>query len=245
METTTENVLKPVLVTFKHSGLTTADLKKPVKITANDTVALCSDGNAIDGILINVEADVCGVLISGDVTLEYSGSAPDLGACALLAAAAGKIKKFATAALTAGYQAWGFTEAKTGASASGLANDTTTYGAIIVIDGVAKEVSIVGSAAQTLTTVAAEIQTDIGAAGTCAVVSGKIRITSATTGAASTVRISDGNDSTDEALFATLTHANPAVDAAVDGTVDASGPHTYYRVWSVDSDNNLVRFRMV
>lgn len=245
METTTEKVLRPVIVTFKHSGLVAADKGKPVKITANDTVALCSDGDAIDGFLAVIESDVCGVQISGDVTAEFSGTAPTLGACAILAAALGKVKKAAAAALTAGYQAWGFSEAKTGASASGLTNDATTYGAIVVIDGVAKEISIEGSAAQTLTTVASAIATDLGAAGTCAVVSGKIRITSATTGSASNVRITDGNDSTDEDLFASLTHANEAADAPVDGTSDALGPHTYYRVWSVDEDNELVRFRMV
>jgi hypothetical protein len=244
METTTERVLQPVIVTFKHSGLVAADAGKPVKITANDTVALCSNGDAFDGILATVETDVCGVQISGDVTAEYSGSAPDLGACAILAAAAGKVKKAVAAALTAGYQEWGFSAAKTGASASGLANDTTTYGILVAIDAVVKEVSIVGSAAQTLTNVAAAIATDLGAAGTCAVVSGKLRITSATTGSASRVRITDGNDSADAGLFATLTDANVAAEAAVDGTSDALGPHTYYRVWAVDTENTLVRFRM-
>lgn len=94
-------------------------------------------------------------------------------------------------AATAGYQAVGFTTAA-GATATGLANDTTAYTATITIDGSAKSVSVVGSAAQTFTTLVAEIQTDVGAAGTVAINGNSIRVTSATTGATSTVAIVDG-----------------------------------------------------
>ncbi|MBE7439117.1 MAG: hypothetical protein HS115_11720 [Spirochaetales bacterium] len=92
IETVTENVLQPVLVTFKHSALTRADIGKPVKVSANDTVQLAADGNAFDGILATVETGVCGVLVSGDVTLEYSGSDPDTGFQPLVAATGGKVK---------------------------------------------------------------------------------------------------------------------------------------------------------
>lgn len=120
--------------------------------------------------------------------------------------------------VSAGYQEWGFAVAdKTGASASGLDNDVTKFGAIVTIDGVAKEVSISGQVAQTLATVIAEINADIGLAGVAALVDGKIRITSATHGAKSSVSITDGNDSAAKGLFATLTDAAAAPDAAVPG----------------------------
>lgn len=116
---------------------------------------------------------------------------------------------------TAGSQKWGFSAAKTTASASGLANDSTAYTASIVVDGVAKAISIVGSAAQTLATVISEINTDLGAAAVAsleAVGNGFIKVVSATKGAASSVVINDAT------LFATLTNANVASEAAVAGT---------------------------
>lgn len=116
---------------------------------------------------------------------------------------------------TAGEQKWGFASAKTAASASGLANDATAYTASIVIDGVAKAISIVGSAAQTLATVVSTIQTDVGAAGTVSfdtTGNGFIKVVSATTGAASSVAITDTD------LFDTLTNSNAAAEAAVAGT---------------------------
>jgi hypothetical protein len=88
----TENVLQPTIVSFKHSALVAADLGKPVKVSASDTVALCADGDAFDGILATVEPGVCGVQVAGDVTLEYSGSDPDHGFQPIVAAASGKVK---------------------------------------------------------------------------------------------------------------------------------------------------------
>jgi hypothetical protein len=144
---------------------------------------------------------------------------------------------------SAGYQEWGFTApitgggstglsadttatagrqdvdlgaSKSGGDATGLANDTTTYGMIVVLDGAAHEVSVVGSAAQTYTLLLAEINTDLTSDGTASLSGGDLRITSDTTGAASSVAITDGNDSTDEDLLATL-EASFAIQAAVAG----------------------------
>lgn len=122
----------------------------------------------------------------------------------------------------AGYQEWGFDAAKTGASASGLANDTTTYGAIAVIDGKVKEISVVGSVSQTLTALIAALNADIGSAGLASFVNGKIRIVSAIMGEESSVLISDGNDSASADLFATLTDASDNPDEAVSGSGDVS-----------------------
>jgi hypothetical protein len=67
----------------------------------------------------------------------------------------------------------------------------TTYTATITVDGVAKPISIIGSAAQTFTTLLSEINTDLGASAVASISGGNIKITSATTGLASTVAILD------------------------------------------------------
>jgi hypothetical protein len=90
--------------------------------------------------------------------------------------------------------------AKAGASATGLANDATAYTATITIDGVAKSVSVTGSTAQTYTNLISEINTDLGAAGSVSLVGGNLKVVSATTGASSSVSISNVN------LFNTLTN---------------------------------------
>jgi len=82
--------------------------------------------------------------------------------------------------------------AKTGASASGLANDATAYTCTVVIDGVTKNVSVVGNVSQTYTTLMAEINTDLGAAGSVSLVGGNLKFISATTGASSTVATTAG-----------------------------------------------------
>lgn len=67
------------------------------------------------------------------------------------------------------------------------------YTATVTIDGVAVPVAVQGSAAQTFTTLVAEINTDLGVAGTAAINAGNITVTSATTGLMSTVSVTDGN----------------------------------------------------
>ncbi len=113
---------------------------------------------------------------------------------------------------TAGYQVVNVGGAKTGADTSGLTNDATAYTATITVDGVAKPISVVGSAAQTYTTLLAEINTDLGASAVAALVGGNIKVTSATTGAASSVSITAGT------LFAAPLAGFVAVLAAVAGT---------------------------
>ncbi|MCK9369649.1 hypothetical protein M0R04_07055 [Candidatus Dojkabacteria bacterium] len=112
----------------------------------------------------------------------------------------------ATAVLTtpvAGYQNVLFSAVKTGASATGLANDATAYTASILVDGVAKPISVVGSAAQTFTNLLAEIDTDLGASAAATInADGGLVITSATTGITSLVVITDG---VALPLFGTLT----------------------------------------
>lgn len=65
------------------------------------------------------------------------------------------------------------------------------YTATVTVDGVAKPVSVQGSAALTFTTLLSEINADLGVAATAALVGGNIVITSATTGLASSVVVTD------------------------------------------------------
>jgi hypothetical protein len=113
------------------------------------------------------------------------------------------------AAAVAGYQVVDC-GAVVGGDATGLANDATAYTATITVDGVGKSISVVGSAAQTYTTLIAEIDTDLAAAATTAIVAGTLVITSATTGNDSLVTITDVD------LFATLTEF-VAIATAVQG----------------------------
>jgi len=113
-----------------------------------------------------------------------------------------------------GFQRWGFSVAKTAASASGLANDATVYTCNITTDGGTPEaVAITGSAAQTLQLVLDGLNADLDDAN--AEWSddgyGYIKIVSNTTGATSTVLIADVD------LFGTLTSHNLAAETAVAG----------------------------
>lgn len=136
---------------------------------------------------------------------------------------------FAGTAATSGHQDIAWTGLIAG-SATGLANDATVYTATITVDGVAKPISVVGSAAQTFTTLLAEINTDLGASATASIFSSTVfRVTSASTGVTSTVAIVDGT------LFAAAT-GNGAIQTAVPGA--AIVPATTYtatiRVDNVD-----------
>lgn len=80
------------LVTMKHVGLTTADIGKPVKITANMTVGLCANDNYIFGTVQSVDPEVCSVLIEGVIEMPYSGGDPSPGFGQLVADGTGKVK---------------------------------------------------------------------------------------------------------------------------------------------------------
>lgn len=97
------------------------------------------------------------------------------------------------------------------ATPTGLANDTTAYTASIDVDapGTAIDVSVVGSAAQTFAALITELNADLGAAATAALVGNDIVITSATTGATSTVVVTDGT------LFKSVKGTNFSLQANV------------------------------
>lgn len=87
------NGIEPVIVTMEHSDLTSDDIGKPVKAASSRTAALCDDGDAFIGKLVQVEEDVCSVQIGGIVTMDYdTDHAPSVNISAMLAGADGKVK---------------------------------------------------------------------------------------------------------------------------------------------------------
>ena len=108
--------------------------------------------------------------------------------------------------------------AKTGASATGLANSAEAYGFTISIDGGAsQQITVTGSAAQTYTNLLTEINTDLAGA-TCVLVGGNLKIISDLVGAGSTVAITNAAGTASNAMLSTLTNF-VAVRTASEGTV--------------------------
>lgn len=92
---------------------------------------------------------------------------------------------------TSGYEDVNFSATITSGTATGLANNSTIYTATVTVDGVAIAIQITGSNAQTYGALVNELNTDLGVAATASITGGKLRITSASTGTSSTVRISN------------------------------------------------------
>jgi len=121
------------------------------------------------------------------------------------------------------YQKWGFTATKTINSPTGLTNDTTAYTASISVDGVANAISVVGSAAQTMSTLIDEINSDLtnATASWDTTSYGFIKITSDASGdqvSSSSIAITDVD------LFATLTSVEATVETAVTGVSNSDYP---------------------
>jgi hypothetical protein len=115
-----------------------------------------------------------------------------------------------------GYQDVDVGGAKILADATGLTNDATVYTATIDVDGISIPISVVGSSAQTYTTLLNEINADLGAAATASLslgASGNIRITSEGSVLLSTISVSTPVD-----LFSSLT-SYAGVLTAVDGGI--------------------------
>ena len=85
--------------TFTASSLTYGtDEGKVCKVTANQTVGLCADGNRFHGVIETIERDnaVCVVRKTGYSTLDYTGTDPSAGIVKFLADTTGGIKVDAT-----------------------------------------------------------------------------------------------------------------------------------------------------
>ena len=82
-----------VLLSFLNaSGANAAGDGKLVKMSANNTVAVCADDDRFCGLCIHADSETADVQLKGYVELEYSGTAPTVGWATLLAAGAGKVK---------------------------------------------------------------------------------------------------------------------------------------------------------
>lgn len=118
--------------------------------------------------------------------------------------------------LTAGRQMIDVGGAKTGATATGLANDATTYGMLVSVDGAANtQVTVTGSAAQTYTTLLAEINADLTGA-TASLVAGNIEVKSNSAGGSISITNSAGTASV--ALCTTLTNFRALISAEAGST---------------------------
>ncbi len=85
-------------VTYASALTKGTDEGKPVKMSANDTVALAANGDAFFGIAQFIEAANanCAVREEGYVTVAYSGTAPVVGFDDLAADGAGGVKAVAS-----------------------------------------------------------------------------------------------------------------------------------------------------
>lgn len=154
-----------------------------------------------------------GATSSAAIAIPTTASGEPAKVIRVVALSGGGYIKFGAGPASAGYQEVTFSTTITGTDPTGLANDTTDYTATITVDGVAKAISILGNAAQTFTDLINELNTDLGASATAAIVSGKIRVTSATSNDNSSVSIVDSGTNH---LFASLTGFT-AISPAVAG----------------------------
>lgn len=88
----TKGVVTEERITLKHTGLTKTDEGKLVKLSANNTVAVCTDGDLIFGVLEVVENEVATVQIAGVVTVPYTGTAPNVNYASLVASGTNTVK---------------------------------------------------------------------------------------------------------------------------------------------------------
>lgn len=72
------------ILTFRTQG----EIKNGslVKMSESATVAPCENGDDFIGIAVHVNGGIAAVQVGGYASLNYSGSAPALGACAISAA---------------------------------------------------------------------------------------------------------------------------------------------------------------
>ena len=88
-----DGIGRDVRATFKHSTLKKGTNEgQPVKISANDTVALCGDGDAFHGVVESIEKKFCTVILTGFHEFTYKGTAPTVGYSLLTGAGTGKVK---------------------------------------------------------------------------------------------------------------------------------------------------------
>jgi flagellin len=233
-------VLENAVVLKNSGGFKTLILSDD--LSAADLATLTAFVNSLGGDA-PLAAPVAGTATARFPAATVGGTATGLSAVAAATAGiatvnlggtaiAGNASGLSSAVGTAGSQRVNLEPGKVGANATGLANNATTYTATITVDGVARPISIVGSAAQTFTTLLAELNTDLGPTAVATLSGGDLKVESVTFGTASRVRIVDGT------LFAALT-GFVAVLPPQDG--DSTG-RTYSAVVEVDGALKSVQF---
>jgi len=106
----------------------------------------------------------------------------------------------------AGYQVVDVGGAKLESSTTGLANDATTYGILISINGTAnQQISVTGSSAQTYSNLITAINADIAGGATCTLTGGNLKFTSASNGVGSSIALTNSAGTASVALLSTLT----------------------------------------
>ena len=76
--------------TFRTSGIVSAS--HVVKMADNLTVSECSAGDKFIGTAVSVKNEYAGIQLDGYVTVNYSGTAPTVGYCTLVADGNGGVK---------------------------------------------------------------------------------------------------------------------------------------------------------
>lgn len=117
----------------------------------------------------------------------------------------------------------------------GLKPKSTFYTATITVDGVDNYIGFVGSDAQTVGTLLSLINDQLGGSAIATFAAGDIKVTSATTGASSTVAI------VDDTLFAGLV-GTATNRPAVPGAANAGTTKTYTAIVEVDGVSHRVSF---
>ena len=133
------------------------------------------------------------------------------GSETIYSAAAGQVYS-GTATLTsnfdyrAGSQVADVGGGKVAASTTGLANDTTTYGLTVAVDGgAAQQVTVTGSAAQSYASLLIQVNLDITGA-SCSLVGGNLKFISASNGVGSSIAVLDTAGTASVALLTTLSN---------------------------------------
>ena len=143
----------------------------------------------------------------------------------VFAAAAGQIYTGTTTLTSrinylAGAQVVDVGGAKTEASTTGLANDTTTYGMLLSVSGGSnQQITVTGSSAQTYSNLITAINADITGA-SCSVVAGNLKFVNSSNGVGSTIAITNSAGTASVALLTTLSNF-VAVRVADAGTTTA------------------------
>jgi len=92
MKVSFEGAGEMLLSFLNASGASAAESGNLVKMSANNTVAVCADDDRFCGVCIHADSANADVQLKGYVELEYTGTAPTVGYSKLLASAAGKVK---------------------------------------------------------------------------------------------------------------------------------------------------------